>query len=132
MGDKEDFPLEAETSQIVGCAMTVLNTLGHGFLEKVYENALTIEFLHRGIAFQQQKAFEVRYRSAVAGKYVPDLVVFDSVIVETKTVEQIGPSEWGQVLNYLKLTGSPVGMILNFKHPLLEWKRVILSENRNR
>jgi GxxExxY protein len=129
MNDRHQFPLEKETRQIVGCAMTVLNTLGRGLFEKVYENALTVDFLHHGIPFEQQKAFEVRYRGVSIGRYIPDLVVFGKVIVETKTLEHIGPAEWGQVLNYLKLTGRPVGLILNFKHSRLEWKRIILSEN---
>ncbi len=105
--------------------MEVLNLLGHGFLEKVYENALCVELSRRGIAFEQQRRFLVRYKETPVGEYIPDLVVSE-VIVETKTVEKLGDPELGQMLNYLKITGCPVGLILNFKHSKLEWKRVIL------
>lgn len=106
--------------------MEVVNTLGHGLLEKPYENALVVEFGLRGIPVRQQQRFDVTYKNVKVGEYVPDLICFDSVVVDTKTVESIGDHEIGQMLNYLKITNLRVGLILNFKHARLEWKRIVL------
>jgi GxxExxY protein len=121
--------LFAETEVIIGAAFEVINTLGHGFLEKPYENALCMELAARGIPFAQQKRFDVMYKGKSVGLYVPDLVVCDRVIVEAKIVERITDQDLGQVMNYLRVTGLPVGLILNFKRPRLEFKRVVMSEN---
>ena len=75
--------------EIVGAAMEVLNTLGHGLNEKVYENALIVELKSRGIQVDQQKRFKVVYKNAVVGDYVPDLIVDDKVIVDMKAIEAI-------------------------------------------
>ena len=117
---------EDETRQIIGCAMEVLNGLGHGLLEKPYENALVVEFGLRGISFKQQPRFDVVYKSVKVGEYIPDLIAFDRVVVDTKVIEKITDLEMGQILNYLKITGLKVGLILNFKRPKLEWKRIVL------
>ncbi len=77
-----------EVFQIVGCAFEVLNSLGHGLLEKPYENALAVEFGIRGIPFVQQPRFPVIYKSVNVGEYVPDLIVFDKIIVDTKTMKK--------------------------------------------
>ncbi|MFA5701656.1 MAG: GxxExxY protein [Desulfuromonas sp.] len=118
--------LKQEVYQVVGCAMEVLNTLGHGLLEKPYENALVVEFGLRNIPVRQQSRYDVTYKMVKVGDYIPDLIVFDQLIVETKTIEKITNIERGQVINYLKITGLRVGVILNFKHAKLEWERVIL------
>ena len=115
-----------ETHQIVGCAFEVLNTLGHGLLEKPYENALCVEFGLRGIPFRQQPRFDVIYKSVKVGEYIPDLIVFDQIVVDTKTIERITDHEKGQILNYLKITHLKLGLLLNFKHAHLQWERVIL------
>jgi len=120
---------EAETGTILNCAFEVLNELGHGLLEKPYENALCVEFSLRGIPWTQQPRFDVLYKSVKVGEYVPDLIAFDNVVVDTKVTKQITDHEIGQMLNYLKITGLPVGLILNFKRSKLEWKRVILSRD---
>lgn len=106
--------------------MEVLNTLGHGLLEKPYENALVVEFDLRGIRFQQQLRFDVTYKAVKVGEYVPDLIAYGQIVVDAKTIEQITNEERGQILNYLKITGFRVGVILNFKHPKLEWERLVL------
>ena len=124
--NKHELVLKDEVYQIVGCAMEVLNTLGHGLLEKPYENALVIEFGLRGIPVCQQQRFDVRYKTVKVGDYVPDLIAFNKVIIETKTIDKITDVERGQVINYLKITGLRVGVILNFKHAKLEWERIIL------
>ena len=118
--------LRKEVFQIVGCAMEVLNTLGHGLLEKPYENALAVEFGLKGIPFKQQPRFDVIYKSVRVGEYCPDLIVFDLIVVETKTIDRITDLELGQILNYLKITQLRVGLILNFKRPQLEWERLVL------
>ena len=120
-------PLKVETYQIIGCAFEVLNHLGHGFSEKVYENALAVEFKARGIAFEKQKSFPVFYKNVQIGAFVPDLIVFNSIVVDTKVVERIGDFEKGQVLNYLRISRLTTALILNFKKASLEWDRVILT-----
>jgi len=122
----EEILLKDEVYKITGCAMTVLNTLGHGFAEKVYENALAVEFSSESLLFQKQPVLEVMYKSEMIGNYIPDFIVDNKIIVEIKTVSTIGNNEKGQVLNYLKATGLNVGLILNFKNAKLEWQRVIL------
>lgn len=112
--------------QIAGCAMEVLNSLGHGLLEKPYENALTVELALRKIPFAQQRKFDVVYKGTKVGEYVPDLVVNDLVVVDTKCIERITDIERGQMLNYLKITRLRVGLIINFTKPKLEWERIIL------
>ena len=119
---------EAETGEILKCAFEVLNVLGHGLLEKPYENALCIEFGLKKIPWNQQPRFDVFYKTVRIGEYVPDLIAFDQVVVDTKVIDRIGDHELGQMLNYLKITGKPVGLILNFKRSKLEWKRVILKK----
>ena len=118
--------LKEEVHRIVGCAMEVSNVLGHGLLEKPYENALVVEFGLRGILFRQQPRFDVIYKTVRIGEYVPDLICFNGVVVDTKAIERITNNEIGQMLNYLKITGLRVGLLLNFKRPQLEWKRVVL------
>ncbi len=120
------YLLASETEEVIGCAMEVLNVLGHGLLEKPYENALAVEFRLRGIPFEQQPAFAVLYKNEQVGFYVPDLIVRESVVVDAKTIDRITDHELGQMLNYLRITGHRVGLILNFKRAKLEWKRVIL------
>ena len=124
--DKHGLIFEYETHQIIGCAMEVLNTLGHGLLEKPYENALVVEFGLKDIPYKQQLRFDVVYKDVKVGEYIPDLIVFDKIVVDTKVIEKITDLEIGQVLNYLKITRMKVGVILNFKRPKFEWKRVVL------
>lgn len=124
--DEHRFLYKEETHKLIGCAMEVINTLGHGLLEKPYENALVVEFKLQHILFQQQPRFPVLYKSVHVGEYIPDLIAFNKIVIDTKTIEHIGRSEKGQMINYLKITGLKVGLIINFKHPKLEWERVVL------
>lgn len=110
--------------------MEVLNVLGHGLNEKPYENALVVEFGLRRIPVRQQPSFNVIYKDVKVGEYIPDLICFDQIVVDTKTIERIGDHEIGQMLNYLRITGLKVGLLLNFKKARLEWKRVVLERNR--
>lgn len=116
----------AETEEIIGASMEVINVLGHGLLEKPYENALAVELTLRGIPFTQQPQFDVVYKGIQVGLFVPDLIVRNRVVVDTKTIDRIGDHEKGQMLNYLGLTGLRVGLIINFKRAKLTWERVVL------
>jgi len=118
--------LKDKVFQVVGCAMEVLNTLGHGLLEKPYENALCVDFREKDIPFQQQPRFPVIYKSVNVGEYIPDLIAFNSLIIDTKVIASIGNNEKAQILNYLKITNLRVGLIFNFKHSKLEWQRIVL------
>ena len=113
-----------EVYQIVACAIEVLNTLGHGIVEKPYENALVVEFRTRQIPFRQQPIFDVLYKGSKVGLFVPDLIVFDAVVIDTKVIDRITDHERGQMLNYLQITGLKVGVILNFKRAKLEWEEL--------
>ena len=115
-----------EVFEIVGCAIEVLNTLGHGLVEKPYENALAIEFGLRNLSFRQQPSFNILYREHHVGLFIPDLIAFDTVVVDTKVIEWITDHERGLMLNYLRITALRVGVILNFKRAKLEWDRIVL------
>src|SRR6266849_2889369 len=115
-----------EVFQIVGCAIEVLNTLGHGLVEKPYENALIVELGPRKIPFRQQPAFDVLYKGHKIGLFIPDLIAFDCIVVDTKVIDRITDHERGLMLNYLRITNLRVGVILNFKHAKLEWERIVL------
>ena len=116
--------------KIVGCAMAVHNEIGHGFREKTYENALCVEFKHEGLEYAQQSVFPVIYRSEKVDRYIPDLIVENKIIVDTKTVESIIDEHRGTILNYLRITNLQVGLIINYKHPKLEWERLVLDTAR--
>ncbi len=124
--DSKHFPFGKETYELIGCGMEVLRELRGGLFEKPYENAMIVEFRIRGIPFQQQPSYRVHYKGVDVGKYVPDLVAYGQVIVDLKVIDRIGQNEIAQMLNYLRITRLPVGLILNFKHQDLEYKRVVL------
>ena len=113
------------TYQIRGAVFEINRILGSGFLEKVYEKALIIELLVRGLRAESQVAIEVTYKGEVVGEYFPDIVVEDKVIIELKAVEQLQKIHEAQILNYLKATGYKVGLLINFMHPKAEIKRFV-------
>ncbi len=116
--------------RIVGGAISVHNELGHCLREKTYEKALCIELNRQDLTFTQQTAFPVYYGGQLIDEYIPDLLIEEKVIVEIKTVDKILDEHRGQVLNYLRITKKEVGLILNFRHPRLQWERLILTENK--
>ena len=118
--------LKEEVYQIVGSAIEVLNELGHGINEKPYENAMAVELGLRKIPISQQVIYDVHYKGYKVGVFIPDLIAFDSVVMDTKVIDRITDAERGQMLNYLKITKLRVGVILNFKNPKLEWERLVL------
>ena len=124
-----DLILKDEVYQIVGAAFAVLKELGHGLHQKPYENALVVEFGLARIPFVQQSRFPVMYKGVQVAEYVPDLIAFGSVISDTKVIEQITDFERGQMMNYLRISGLKVGLILNFKRAKLELERIILSDH---
>ena len=124
-----DVLMREEVYRIVRAALAVLNGIGHGLHEKPYENALVVELLADGIPVEQQRRFPVRYRDVQVSEYVPDLIAFGSVIIDTKVIDHITDHERGQMINYLRITKCQVGLILNFRRAKLQWERVVLSEH---
>jgi len=116
-----------EVYAIVGAAMEVHTTLGCGFLEAVYQEAMEIELAARGILFQALVPIRIRYKNHLLKKeYVADLICFGEVIVELKAIDRITSKEEAQLLNYLKATGFRVGIVINFGvERQLDWKRMV-------
>lgn len=113
------------TSQIINAAHTVHNTLGYGFLEKVYHNALIIELRKRNFFVETEKAIIVKYEQQIAGEYFADIIVNGKVIVKVKAADKYNSVFEAQLLNYLKATGLSVGLIINFG-PSVQVKRMVL------
>lgn len=126
MREDSDPTLDAMTEAIIGGAFAVGHTLGHGFLEAVYKNALAIELGAKGLSVAKERAFPVYYREQRVGTYIADIVVNDMVVVELKVAEALSGGHAAQLLNYLKASGLPVGLLFNFGKPRVEVKRVIL------
>jgi GxxExxY protein len=118
------------TEKIIKAFYKVYNTLGYGFLEKVYENALAIELKRQGLSVVQRAPIKVRYNGQLVGEYYADLLVQDKVIVELKTVEALTDEHHAQLLNYLKVTEVQVGLLLNFGSTKPEVRRKILETAR--
>lgn len=122
--------LKDEVYAIVGAAMEVSNELGSGFLEAVYQEALEIELEERRIPFVTQTPIVISYKGRKLQKeYIPDFICYRQVIVEIKAIKQLSSVEEAQLLNYLKATGKPVGVLLNFGSPKMEWKRMARTRN---
>jgi GxxExxY protein len=118
--------VHAELSQaILGAAMTVLNELKPGLDEKLYENALVIELQHLGHQVKQQARYPVFYRSSLIGTLVPDLIVDELVVVDTKVVECFIDMHTAKMLGYLAKTNLELALLINFKYAALKWKRVV-------
>lgn len=113
------------TEKIIGCAYRVSNTLGAGFLEKVYENALVHELQRQGMGVQQQYSIKIFYDNTMVGDYVADLVVEGSILVELKTARVLDDVHTAQCLNYLKGTGMHICLLINFGNPKIVIKRII-------
>ena len=119
-----------EVYTIIGAAMEVYNVLGPGFLESVYQEALEIELSTRGIPFESQQQLYIRYKERqLKQQYKPDFVVYEKIIVEIKALDRLASHNQAQLLNYLKATRLPVGILINFgAEQDLEWKRMIWSQ----
>ncbi len=113
-----------DTFKIIGACMAVSNILGCGFLEAVYQEALEIELEDNGIPFEPQKRIQISYKGRVLKKeYEADFLCYDKIIVEIKAIKEITEIEEAQLLNYLKATKLPLGLLVNFGGKKLEWKR---------
>jgi GxxExxY protein len=119
----DEHRLNELTEKILGCAFRVSNKMGCGFLEKCYENAMAIELRKAGLAFQQQAPINVLYDDEIVGVYVADIIVEGLVLIELKTVREFDEIHSAQCLNYLRATGLPVCLLLNFAKPKVEVKR---------
>ena len=116
------------TEKIINAFYTVYNELGRGFLESVYENAITIELELINLKVEKQKKIDVHYKGSIVGEFRPDLIVNDSVIIELKAISKLRPEHETQLLNYLKATKIEVGLLLNFGDEP-EFKRFIFSNS---
>jgi GxxExxY protein len=128
--NERELILKEEVYAIVGAAIEVSNELGAGFLEAVYQEALGIELKNRTIPFVAQPTIQITYKGQTLNKeYIPDFVCFEQIIVEIKAIKELTNIEQAQLLNYLKATRKPVGLLLNFGAPKLEWKRMVVSQS---
>lgn len=116
--DHEDL-----TGTIIGVCYDVANELGHGFLESVYQRALAMALVDKGLSVAQQVPLKVSFRGQVVGEFLADIVVENTVIVELKAVSQLAPEHSAQLINYLKASGYDVGLLVNFGRPSIECKR---------
>jgi len=113
------------TEEIIGCAYSVYNKMGFGFLESVYEKCMLIELYKAGLKAESQKHLTVCYENEIVGEFIADIIVNDTVILELKSAKQIIKAHEVQLVNYLVATGKPVGLILNFSENKVEVKRKI-------
>ena len=124
----EELIFKEDVYAIIGAAIEVHRILGHGFLEPVYQEALEIESRTRNLPFEAQKLLQIHYKEHLLKKeYIADLVYYGRIIVELKALDALSSREEGQILNYLKVTGFKLGLLINFgSRGRLEWKRFIL------
>jgi GxxExxY protein len=114
---------EILTGRIIEVCFDVINELGEGFLESVYEKAILMALSQKEIVAQNQVPLQVKFRGEIVGNFFADLIVEDEVVVELKTVEKLHPSHQAQLINYLKATGKEAGLLVNFGKARLEIKR---------
>lgn len=117
--------LNGVSRRIIGCAYTVANELGYGFLEKVYENALAFELRRAGLKADQQVPLKVRYRGVIVGDYTAGILVQDEVLVELKSASGTDDAHLAQGLNYLKATELRLCLLINFGTPKVDIKRIV-------
>jgi GxxExxY protein len=122
-----DLIFGKEVYEIIGAAIEVHKTLGHGFLEAIYQEALEYELSDRKISFSSQIELKVKYKDRYLQKtYIADIIAYDKIIIELKALSNLSGKEEAQLINYLKATGFKVGLLINFGSPnKLEWKRFV-------
>ncbi len=127
----DDLLYRDECYRIIGACMAVHQEKGNGFVEPVYQDALEIELELAGIPFDAQRNYQISYRGRpLKHTYTPDLLCFDQIIVELKAAKALTDEHCAQVLNYLKVTGLQLGLLVNFgSYPRLEWERIVLSHS---
>ena len=119
---------EKLTGAIIGCAFEVINELGSGFLESVYEKAMMIALSDAGLSVQSQKPVRVLFRGKPVGDFYADLIVEEKVMVELKSAKALIPEHEAQTINYLNATDIEVGLLINFGKPKLEFRRFTRSK----
>lgn len=124
----ENYKHNEITEKIIGAAYKVHNTLGSGFLEKVYQNSLVIEIRALGFGVEVEKPMKVYYPGEVVGNYVADIIVEGKVILEIKAVKELSGIHEAQILNYLKATGIEVGLLINFGRSVNIKRRIMDKE----
>ena len=124
--------LNTLTEQVLGAVFEVSNTLGAGFLEKVYQRALVTELGLRGLRAAAEASFPVTYKGHCVGEYFADVLVEDVLVVELKCVEHLASEHTAQCLNYLRASGRSLCLLVNFQKPKVEWKRIVLSQYASR
>ena len=112
---------------VIGAAYEVSNTLGSGFLEKVYERALMRELILRNRCVETQARYSVMYKGAPVGDYYPDLIVEGRLVVELKCAEQLSNEHMAQCINYLKASGLHIALLINFQRPKVQWNRIVFN-----
>lgn len=115
------------SGKVIGAAITVLNELKPGLDERLYENALCIELMDTGHEIEQQKRFQVDYKGKPIGTLIPDLIVDNAIIVDTKVVSVFNEAHIAQMIGYLAITNLELALLLSFKSNNLNWKRVVRS-----
>lgn len=126
--EEKELPHSELTRSILGCCFEVMKELGPGFLEKVYKNALLMAMRQKGLQVEIERSYNVVFREKTIGRYVADLVVNNTVIVELKCCEKLISEHQAQLFNYLKVSGLPVGLLVNFRRRKLDWKRLQSNE----
>lgn len=127
MNANERESLNTLFDAVVGAAYEVSNTLGAGFLEKVYERALLTELAHRGISAKTQVPYAVKYKEQYVRDYLADLVVDGRLLVEIKCVEQFAARHRAQCINYLRASSLHLALLINFQHARIKWQRIVLG-----
>ena len=130
-GQNTGLKHEQITKSVIGCAFEVINELGVGFLESVYEKALLLALRQKGLSAIPQHPVKVMFRGECVGDFYADIFVEEKVIVELKAVKTIAPEHQAQIINYLNATGIEVGLPINFGNPKLEFKRFTRNKNVN-
>ena len=113
------------SKKVLGMVFSVHNILGSGLLESAYEGAMVVELSRAGIPFTRQHVFPLYYKGELIGAYIADMVVDNSIILELKSVKQLNHTMEAQLINYLRLSGVPVGYLINFNGTSVEWKRFV-------
>jgi len=122
---EERADLEALVEAVIGAAYEVSNVLGAGFVEKVYERALLEELKLRNLPTATQAPFSVVYKGKHVGAYTADLLVADRLLIEIKCVDHFTTEHLAQCINYLTASGLKLALLINFRHPKVEWRRVV-------
>ena len=120
----DEHRLDALTKEVLNAVFEVSNTLGAGFLEKVYERALLTELRLRGLTVNAQSSFAVKYKGVEVGDYIADIIVDNELVLELKCVDRLANEHMAQCLNYLKASGLSVCLLINFQRPKVEWRRI--------